>query len=242
MKTLATRDASQDLNSIKSLKLATIIKIGQSRSTILIKDVNWMEDKEENNTPDESSDKSSKEMNQEEGSVKPEKDIQFMIEEEEKKIIKSNTEKVVGYLKEIGIDDLETEPEKNMVIVPFEYEDMEFLSQIVISDEWYVVKVAIFELEGLDDDQIFDVFSELLKGNFILNLVTYSVDPERKSIWVEADIPAEMDFDFFKLEYISLIFGIDYFIKSVIPTLGIDINNLAATEQKKKSKEDNLYI
>ena len=54
-----------------------------------------------------------------------------------------------------------------------------------------------------------------MKANFILNDVTYSLDPEGKSIWAEADIPPDLDFEHFKQKYLSIVFAIDFFIKHI---------------------------
>ena len=142
-------------------------------------------------------------------------DYNKLTDEEERRKIRKNMQISHLYLEKMGIQDLQVDSKKGMIIVPFEYEEFQFLSHILIGSEWFIVKASIMELKDIPAQITAEIFFELLKANFILNDVTYSVDPEGKSIWCEADIPSDTSFDHFKLQYLSIVFAIDYFIRNI---------------------------
>ena len=163
-----------------------------------------------------------------------------LTDEEERIKIKSNMAKAHAFLKAMGIEDLEIDSRKNIIIVPFEYEDLQFLSHIIIGGDWYIVKASILELESIPKQLAAQIFFELLKANFILNDVTYSIDPEAKSIWTEADIPSDLDYEHFKLQYLSIVFAIDFFIKNIAKQL-VPSNKIQSTYRPAKD-DHHLYI
>lgn len=150
-----------------------------------------------------------------------------------------NLDEVVDTLKKLGISDMDVNRQKLLITIPFEYENVQFMSHVVIAPEWALIKTSLLELDGLTQDGIFEVFFEILKGNFILNNVVYSVDPEGKSIWAECDIHLPSDIKTFEMHYFSTIFAIDYFLKNIstkinrpakpskqLPPLAADFKNL----------------
>ena len=167
--------------------------------------------------------------------------LQKLLTEEEREKMEENLDLVVCYLEDIGIVDLKIDRKKLIIAVPFDYEDFTFLSHIVLSPEWILIKTSIFEIEKLTQTSIMHLYSEILKGNFILNSVVYSLDPENKSIWAQADVPISADFDTFKLNYFSIVFAIDYFMKNISPKLQMQLKSTVEKETFKNT-EDNLYI
>lgn len=155
--------------------------------------------------------------------------------------MEKNLDLVVGYLDEIGIVDINVDRKKLIIAVPFDYEDFTFLSHIVLSADWILIKTSIFELERLSEQSLINLFAEILKGNFILNSVVYSLDPENKSIWAQADVPISADFDTFKLNYFSIVFAIDYFMKNISPKLQLNLKSTAEKEDFQNTNS-NLYI
>jgi hypothetical protein len=164
-----------------------------------------------------------------------------LTDEEERRKIKSNMAKAHAFLKTMGIEDLEIDAKKNIIIVPFEYEDLQFLSHIIVGSEWFIVKASILELEALPKPLAAQIFFELLKSNFILNNVVYSIDPEAKSIWTEADIPSDLDFEHFKLQYLSIVFAIDFFIKNIAKQL-MPSGKVQSTFSRPAKDDNQLYV
>lgn len=167
--------------------------------------------------------------------------LQKLITPEEREKMEENLDLVVCYLEDIGIVDLNVDREKLIITVPFDYEEFSFLSHIVLSPEWILIKTSIFELDQLSEMSIFNLFAEILKGNFILNSVVYALDPEHKSIWAQADIPISSSFDTFKLNYFSIVFAIDYFMKNISPKANLQLKSTLDREEFKKSPS-HLYI
>jgi hypothetical protein len=97
------------------------------------------------------------------------------------------------------------------------------------------------ELENLPQDLLFKIYDAVLKANFILSDVTYSLDPNGKSVWCESDIPSNINFENFKLEYLSIIYGIDFFIKEIANKV-VPAESVQSTFHPEKRDPGHLYI
>ncbi len=171
------------------------------------------------------------------------KNLQKLLTKEEREKMEENLSTIEGYLLEIGISDMKVDVEKLIITIPFEYEEFTFLSHVVISTEWTLIKTSIYEIEPgkLAQTALLNLFSEILKGNFLLNSVVYSLDPENKSVWAQADVPCSADFESFKLSYFSIIFAIDYFMKNISPKLQMQLKSTVEKDELKRTTSS-LYI
>ena len=171
------------------------------------------------------------------------KNLQKLLTKEEREKMEENLSIVEKYLEDIGIVDMKVDVEKLIITIPFEYEEFTFLSHVVISTEWILIKTSIYEIEAakLSQTALLNLFSEILKGNFLLNSVVYSLDPENKSVWAQADVPCSSDFESFKLSYFSIIFAIDYFMKNISPKLQMQLKSTVEKDEIKRSTS-HLYI
>jgi len=171
------------------------------------------------------------------------KNLQKLLTKEEREKMEENLSTIEEYLVKIGIVDLRVDVEKLIITIPFEYEEFTFLSHVVISTEWILIKTSIYEIEPgkLSQTALLNLFSEILKGNFLLNSVVYSLDPENKSVWAQADVPCSSDFESFKLSYFSIIFAIDYFMKNISPKLQMQLKSTVDKEELKRTTSS-LYI
>ncbi|QEE17663.1 hypothetical protein DSAG12_03500 [Promethearchaeum syntrophicum] len=171
------------------------------------------------------------------------KNLQKLLTKEEREKMEENLSKIEKYLSDIGIVDMKVDVEKLIITIPFEYEEFTFLSHVVISTEWILIKTSIYEIEPgkLNQQALLNLFSEILKGNFLLNSVVYSLDPENKSVWAQADVPCSADFESFKLSYFSIIFAIDYFMKNISPKLQMRLKSTIEKDELKNSTS-HLYI
>jgi hypothetical protein len=169
----------------------------------------------------ESKVESQKEIIEKPKEVDLDKNLEKLISPREQARINENMDKILDYLKQLGIGEIDIDRSKFMITIPFEYENTNYLSHVIVSMEYFLVKCSILTLEGVSQQNLVILFFDLLKANFLLNSVTFSVDPEGKSIWAEADIPINVSFDIFKEEYFSIIFAIDYFLKNITSRLHI---------------------
>ena len=169
--------------------------------------------------------------------------LQKLLTKEEREKMEENLSKIEKYLENIGIVDMRIDVEKLIITIPFEYEEFTFLSHVVISTEWILIKTSIYEIEPgkLSQPALLNLFSEILKGNFLLNSVVYSLDPENKSVWAQADVPCSSDFESFKLSYFSIIFAIDYFMKNISPKLQMQLKSTVEKDELKRTTSS-LYI
>ena len=73
---------------------------------------------------------------------------------------------------------MKVDVEKLIITIPFEDQEFTFLSYVVISTEWILIKTSIYEIEPgkMNQQALLNLFSEILKGNFLLNSVVYSLD------------------------------------------------------------------
>jgi len=157
------------------------------------------------------------------------KNLQKLLTKEEREKMEENLSTIEKYLEDIGIVDMKVDVEKLIITIPFEYEEFTFLSHVVISTEWILIKTSIYEIEPgkLSQTALLNLFSEILKGNFLLNSVVYSLDPENKSV--------------FKLSYFSIIFAIDYFMKNISPKLQMQLKSTMEKDEIKRTTSS-LYI
>lgn len=169
-------------------------------------------------------------------------DYNKLTDEDERRKIRTNMAKAHIFLEKLGIQDMNIDPKKSIIIVPFEYESYQFLSHIIVGSDWFIVKASIMELTEVAPHVANQIYIEILKANFILNDVTYSLDPEGKSIWTEADIPSDLDFEHFKLEYLSIVFAIDFFIKHITDKIQGAGENVHSTYHPEGSEGNSLYI
>jgi len=171
------------------------------------------------------------------------KNLQKLLTKEEREKMEENLSTIEEYLEKIGIVDMKVDVEKLIITIPFEYEEFTFLSHVVISTEWILIKTSIYEIEPgkLSQTALLNLFSEILKGNFLLNSVVYSLDPENKSVWAQADVPCSSDFESFKLSYFSIIFAIDYFMKNISPKLQMQLKSTVEKDELKRTTSS-LYI
>ena len=169
--------------------------------------------------------------------------LQKLLTKEEREKMEENLSTIEKYLTDIGIVDMRVDVEKLIITIPFEYEEFTFLSHVVISTEWILIKTSIYEIEPgkLSQTALLNLFSEILKGNFLLNSVVYSLDPENKSVWAQADVPCSSDFESFKLSYFSIIFAIDYFMKNISPKLQMQLKSTVEKDELKRTTSS-LYI
>ncbi len=147
---------------------------------------------------------------------------------------------------EPSADEIEKAPQdirpllENMLIVPYKYVNKSdegnallFEAKLTILRKWINVKLMIIRNEEVPKKMRLPLYDRLLKANFDLNEVTYSMS-QSSDVFVEADLPVNTDYTNFESEYGSVEFGVDFFLTEVVPTL----NDVSVTD----TFNENLYI
>ena len=101
---------------------------------------------------------------------------------------------------------------------------LKLLVRTVVNENWIMAKCLIMYKNVIPEESIYyKILEELLKANFQLNEVTYSIDPNEGNIFIEADMPADTSFENFKSEYNSILFGVLEFFNNILPAVGKEI-------------------
>ena len=143
-----------------------------------------------------------------------------------------NLDKVKKFLKKCSFKEIIENKAKCYVELPLEMKfegapgtqappPLTLKVRTIVDEKWINAKCLLFFKQNLPPDPNLNLklFSELLKANFMLNEVTYSVD-DQENIWVETDMPVDTTFDNFDSEFKSILFGALHFFNKIIPNVG----------------------
>jgi len=119
-------------------------------------------------------------------------DYNKLTDEDERRRIRKNMAKAHVYLEQLGIQDMNIDPKKSIIIVPFEYEQYQFLSHIIVSSDWFIVKASIMELSEVQPLVASKIFEELLKANFISRTKASRSGRNKDIIWTPLMPPSNI--------------------------------------------------
>jgi len=89
------------------------------------------------------------------------------------------------------------------------------------ADKWIHVAVLLLRPEEIPQDVREDLYGFLLRENWMLDDVTYSMD-EKGNLYSENDIPELTNLENFKSELDAVIFGLERFYTIVSSRFGIE--------------------
>ena len=135
------------------------------------------------------------------------------------------TQKVADWLKQMGLKGIMRVEEEPRIIVNYSIEGHVFQVQLISSDQWINAKALVARIDDIPKSERGKLYQKALTGNWALNEVTYSCDPEHGHIWCETDMPAETTYENFAVEFSSIPFGIQYFITEIAPTIHFAIRD-----------------
>ena len=145
---------------------------------------------------------------------------------------KKNLEKVKKFLKKLNYKEIIENQARFYIDMPMnlDFKDgkippIKLLVRTIVNENWILAKCLIMYKNVIPKDPALycKLCEELLKANFLLNEVTYSIDPEEGNIYVETDMPANTEFENFKSEFNSIMFGILEFFNNILPKVGQEI-------------------
>lgn len=95
----------------------------------------------------------------------------------------------------------------------------------VRADKWIHVAVLLLRSEEVPADSKEDLYGFLLRENWLLDDVTYSMD-EKGNLYSENDIPEQTNLENFKSELDAVVFGLERFYTNVSSRFGIEPKGL----------------
>ncbi|NVM02701.1 MAG: hypothetical protein HWN67_10215 [Candidatus Helarchaeota archaeon] len=146
-------------------------------------------------------------------------------------VLKENYKKVKDFLIKIGINEkniIENEDENSLEIpltIEFENSDPIILkTKMLITERWIFSKcLIIYDNKIPTSGNIKNLlYQELLRANFDLAEVTYSLD-QVNNIYIETDMPTVTNFENFQSEFQSIPFGVLHFFNDIVPKISNEI-------------------
>lgn len=146
-------------------------------------------------------------------------------------VLKENFKKVKEFLIKLGINEkniIENEDENSFEIpLTIEFENSEPIilkTKILITEKWIFSKCLIIYDNKLPTSASIKnlLYQELLRANFDLAEVTYSLD-QMKNIYIETDMLTITHFENFQSEFQSIPFGVLHFFNDIVPKISSEI-------------------
>lgn len=109
----------------------------------------------------------------------------------------------------------------NNFVILYDIEGIRFAVNVNIMGNWIQIAASIVHSTDIPIEKREDLLADLLKQNWILNDVTYSIDPNG-SIFSENDIPLESNFENFRSEFGAVVCGVTNFFNSIGPKYGLN--------------------
>jgi hypothetical protein len=106
------------------------------------------------------------------------------------------------------------------IILFYNLEGIRFSVIITIGSKWIRIAALIIRSEDVPSQHKEQLFKELLQQNWLLNDVTYSVDPNG-AVFSENDMPLGANFESFQSEFGAVIYGVTNFFVKIGPKYGL---------------------
>jgi len=109
--------------------------------------------------------------------------------------------------------------EDDLIITVWEIEGRTHIILIVATERMIGMRSKLLESEEVPDDPKF--FKELLKAHHLMSNVRYDIDGSG-NLGVSASSPVEaLNFESFRVAFITLLFAIEEFWKEIAPKFGL---------------------
>ncbi|MHA1939455.1 MAG: YbjN domain-containing protein [Candidatus Thorarchaeota archaeon] len=130
-------------------------------------------------------------------------------------------EKIKSWLNSLEVS-FELVEDTSTFKLKWDVEGTNFEIKITIrADKWIHVAVLLLRPEEVPSENKEDLYGFLLRENWMLDDVTYSMD-ERGNLYSENDIPEQTNLENFKSELDAVVFGLERFFTTVSSRFGIE--------------------
>ncbi|MFX1517265.1 MAG: hypothetical protein ACFFC6_13260 [Promethearchaeota archaeon] len=110
---------------------------------------------------------------------------------------------------------------RNTIVILYNMENKyKFAVNIIPEGRWIQIAASMVHADEIPKKRKEEILADLLKGNWKLNDVTYSMDPNG-SLFSENDVGADSNFENFASEFGAVGFGVKYFFDEIGPKYGL---------------------
>ncbi|MEM0017405.1 MAG: hypothetical protein QXJ48_04515 [Candidatus Korarchaeum sp.] len=127
-------------------------------------------------------------------------------------------DEVEGYLSEMGV---KYQRGEGYFASLWRIGEGSYMVAVLVSDDWITITTSILDKEKLRDEVEF--YKALLNTHYSLAEVRYHLDDEG-NLGASTTIPASgLNKELFSSRFDSVLFAIDYFLGSIAPKFGIEV-------------------
>lgn len=126
--------------------------------------------------------------------------------------------KVQKWLKKM---DIKFQMINESIVLMYNIKNIQFAVNINILGEWIQIAASTVRTQDVIAETREELYADLLKQNFLLNDVTYSLDSQG-SIFSENDIPVDSNYENFVSEFNAVVYGVIHFYDKIGLKYGLD--------------------
>lgn len=108
----------------------------------------------------------------------------------------------------------------NNIVLLYDIEGIRFAVNINSIGSWIQIAALIVHIDDVPKEKREELLIDLLKQNWELNDVTYSLNP-KGSIFSENDILVDSNYENFKSEFGAVVYGVTHFFSKIGPKYGL---------------------
>jgi hypothetical protein len=90
--------------------------------------------------------------------------------------------------------------------------------RVFVGKHWIQIAARLAKASDIPEDKKAQIMEEMLKANYELNEVTFSMDKEG-NCYSENDVPKVSNFENFRSEFTAVPFGIRHWMENIAPIL-----------------------
>jgi hypothetical protein len=106
------------------------------------------------------------------------------------------------------------------IVILYDVEGVRFAVIINVMGNWIQIAASMVHADDVPKERREELLAALLKQNWELKDVTYSIDP-KGSIFSQNDIPLDSNFENFKSEFGAVVYGVTHFFNEIGPKYGL---------------------
>jgi hypothetical protein len=106
------------------------------------------------------------------------------------------------------------------IVILYDVDGVRFAVIVNVMGNWIQIAASMVHNDDIPKEKREELLADLLKQNWELKDVTYSIDP-KGSLFSQNDIPLDSNFKNFKSEFGAVVFGVTHFFSKIGPKYGL---------------------